>query len=121
MICSTRSCSHQNWSQALYRIVRASQADPLDYPDEAARPLKVKTLLTVCIHYNKIIEEHMKNSKTRHLTSEQVAAIIEQGYDSIQLGQHSDRKERYLESEERTFLRLLMREVNADLAHHLAL
>jgi hypothetical protein len=43
------------------------------------------TLLSVCKHYQSLLTEHQKTSKSRHLSSEDVTKVIKEGYDSIQL------------------------------------
>ena len=43
------------------------------------------TLLTVCKHYQALLQDHQKQSKSRHLSSEEVTRVIKQGYDTIQL------------------------------------
>jgi hypothetical protein len=43
------------------------------------------TLLSVCKHYQALISEHQKTSKSRHLSSEEVIKVIKEGYDSIQI------------------------------------
>jgi hypothetical protein len=43
------------------------------------------TLLSVCKHYQSLLSEHQKTSKSRHLSSEEVTKVIKEGYDSIQL------------------------------------
>ena len=43
------------------------------------------TLLSVCKHYQELISEHQRTSKSRHLSSEEVTKVIKQGYDSIQI------------------------------------
>jgi hypothetical protein len=43
------------------------------------------TLLTVCKHYQSLLSEHQKTSKSRHLSSEEVTRVIKEGYDSIQI------------------------------------
>ena len=43
------------------------------------------TLLSVCKHYQSLLSEHQKTSKSRHLSSEEVTRVIKQGYDSIQI------------------------------------
>ena len=43
------------------------------------------TLLSVCQHYQSLLSEHQKASKSRHLSSEEVTRVIKQGYDSIQI------------------------------------
>lgn len=43
------------------------------------------TLLSVCKHYQSLLSEHQKTSKSRHLSSEEVTRVIKEGYDSIQI------------------------------------
>ena len=43
------------------------------------------TLLSVCKHYQALLSEHQKASKSRHLSSEEVTKVIKDGYDSIQI------------------------------------
>ena len=43
------------------------------------------TLLSVCKHYQSLLSEHQKSSKSRHLSSEEVTRVIKEGYDSIQI------------------------------------
>ena len=43
------------------------------------------TLLSVCKHYQALLSEHQKTSKSQHLSSEEVTKVIKQGYESIQL------------------------------------
>jgi len=43
------------------------------------------TLLTVCKHYQSLLSEHQKTSKSRHLSSEEVTRVIKEGYDSMQI------------------------------------
>jgi hypothetical protein len=60
-----------------------SQADLLDF---GKRPTSgMTTLLSVCKHYQSLLSEHQKMSKSRHLSSEEVTKVIKEGYDSIQL------------------------------------
>ena len=42
-------------------------------------------LLSVCKHYQSLLSEHQKTSKSRHLSSEEVTRVIKEGYDSIQI------------------------------------
>jgi Domain of unknown function (DUF1741) len=54
--------------------------------DFAKRPAQgMQTLLTVCKHYQSLLQDHQAKSKSRHLSSEEVTRIIKQGYDTIQL------------------------------------
>jgi Domain of unknown function (DUF1741) len=46
-------------------------------------------LLNVCQHYQTLLNEHQKISKTRHLSSEEVIKVIKQGYDGIQIASTS--------------------------------
>jgi Domain of unknown function (DUF1741) len=56
------------------------------WPDFAKRPSQgMQTLLTVCKHYQSLLQDHQSKSKSRHLSSEEVTRIIKQGYDTIQL------------------------------------
>ena len=45
----------------------------------------METLLSVCQHYQSLINEHQKTSKSRHLSSEEVIKVIKDGYDSVQI------------------------------------
>jgi len=47
------------------------------------------TLLSVCNHYQALLQEHQKTSKSRHLSSEEVTKVIKDGYDSIQIAPSS--------------------------------
>jgi len=57
-----------------------------DFLDFGKRPSStMNTLLSVCKHYQELLSEHQKTSKSQHLSSKEVTQVIKQGYDSIQL------------------------------------
>ena len=63
-----------------------SAIDECAWIDFAKRPSQgMQTLLTVCKHYQSLLQDHQTKSKSRHLSSEEVTRIIKQGYDTIQL------------------------------------
>jgi hypothetical protein len=55
------------------------------------------TLLSVCKHYQSLLSEHQKTSKSRHLSSEEVTRVIKQGYDSIQIAPSSPQAAAHVE------------------------
>jgi hypothetical protein len=75
------------------------------------------TLLSVCKHYQSLLSEHQKTSKSRHLSSEEVTRVIKEGYDSIQIAPSSPQAAahvegaggRYKESDYRGILKKIWR------------
>ena len=80
------------------------------------------TLLSVCKHYQSLLSDHQKRSKSRHLSSEEVVKVIKQGYDSIQItptspsvaGHIDGVSGRYKEGEYRGILKKIWRTCIAD-------
>jgi Armadillo-like helical domain-containing protein 3, C-terminal len=79
------------------------------------------TLLSVCKHYQALLSEHQKASKSRHLSSDEVTKVIKQGYDSIQIPPPSPQvlstealSARYKELEYRPILKKIWRVCIAD-------
>jgi len=80
------------------------------------------TLLSVCKHYQSLLSEHQRNSKSRHLSSEEVTKVIKEGYDSIQIAPSSPQAAatidgggaRYKEGEHRGILKKIWRICIAD-------
>jgi len=80
------------------------------------------TLLSVCKHYQTLISEHQKQSKSRHLSSDEVIKVIKEGYDSIQIAPSSPQATasvegsgaRYKEGEYRGILKKIWRVCIAD-------
>jgi Domain of unknown function (DUF1741) len=82
----------------------------------------MNTLLSVCKHYQSLLSEHQKTSKSRHLSSEEVTKVIKEGYDSIQIAPSSPQVAanvdgiggRYKEAEYRGILKKIWRICIAD-------
>lgn len=80
------------------------------------------TLLSVCKHYQSLLSEHQKASKSRHLSSEEVTRVIKVGYDGIQITPSSPQVAasvegvagRYKEAEFRGMLKKIWRMSIAD-------
>ncbi len=77
----------------------------------------ISTLLSVSKHYNDMLKDGTKGSQVKHLTSAQVAKVIRDGYETLNLDADMDELgawERYREKEEKTFLKKMARTVVAD-------
>lgn len=79
------------------------------------------TLLSVCSHYQALLSEHQRMSKSRHLSSEEVTKVIKDGYDGIQIapssplvGSAADGVGVYKEGEYRGILKKIWRICLAD-------
>ena len=85
MIFSINLCRRQRLSNSSPEFVvpKISELLTLDF---GKRPSPgMTTLLSVCKHYQSLLSEHQKASKSRHLSSEEVTRVIKEGYDSIQI------------------------------------
>lgn len=76
--------------------------------DLSKRPnSSIGTLVSVSAHYKDLLKDGVKGNSVKHLTSAQVAQVIKQGYDSldIQTKEGLDAWERYREADEKTILK----------------
>ena len=84
-ISSTNLCRRQPLLSSSPRFVCPNTPELLTL-DFGKRPSPgMTTLLSVCKHYQSLLSEHQKASKSRHLSSEEVTRVIKEGYDSIQI------------------------------------
>lgn len=108
-----------DYDDLFYKLVESSEVlnrFEAAFKLKSRRSNSIETLLTVCAHYREMLADGSVKTNPNHLTTQQVTAVIKQGYEtlSIQAKEGLDTWDRYREADERTLLKMTARAAVGD-------